>query len=81
MFLHPHVFLLKLIYPLLSVTFLSCNHLPFSHLSLQAIAMNVFHEQRGRIALYTSPRTKEGATIAMLIELIGYAIDQFLQRC
>ncbi|KAF7169287.1 hypothetical protein CNMCM5623_002083 [Aspergillus felis] len=33
--------------------------------------MNVFDEQRGRIALYTSPRTKEGATIAMLIELIG----------
>ncbi|PKX92373.1 putative glutathione S-transferase [Aspergillus novofumigatus IBT 16806] len=33
--------------------------------------MNVFHEQIGHIALYTSPRTKEGATIAMLIELIG----------
>ncbi|GFF46497.1 glutathione S-transferase A [Aspergillus udagawae] len=33
--------------------------------------MNVFDEQRGRIALYASPRTKEGATIAMLVELIG----------
>jgi hypothetical protein len=36
--------------------------------------MNVFDEQRGRIALYASPRTKEGATIAMLVELIGYAV-------
>ncbi|KAK9550378.1 hypothetical protein V6Z98_006895 [Aspergillus fumigatus] len=33
--------------------------------------MNVFKEQRGRIALYTAPRTKDGATIAMLIELVG----------
>lgn len=37
----------------------------------QAIEMNVFKEQRGRIALYTAPRTKDGATIAMLIELVG----------
>ncbi|KAH2410345.1 hypothetical protein KXV44_003335 [Aspergillus fumigatus] len=33
--------------------------------------MNVFKEQRGRIALYTAPRTKDGATIAMLLELVG----------
>lgn len=47
----------------------------------QAIEMNVFKEQRGRIALYTAPRTKDGATIAMLIELVGYALQRFLQRC
>ncbi|KAH2185157.1 hypothetical protein KXW61_009425 [Aspergillus fumigatus] len=33
--------------------------------------MNVFKEQRGRIALYTAPGTKDGATIAMLLELVG----------
>lgn len=43
--------------------------------------MNVFKEQRGRIALYTAPRTKDGATIAMLLELVGYALQRFLQRC
>ncbi|KAF7133873.1 hypothetical protein CNMCM5793_005339 [Aspergillus hiratsukae] len=32
--------------------------------------MNVFHEQKGSIALYTAPRAKEGATIAILIELL-----------
>lgn len=43
--------------------------------------MNVFKEQRGRIALYTAPGTKDGATIAMLLELVGYALQRFLQRC
>lgn len=32
--------------------------------------MNIFHEQSGRIALYTSPGAKEGATIAMLIDFL-----------
>ncbi|RLL97772.1 hypothetical protein CFD26_102534 [Aspergillus turcosus] len=32
--------------------------------------MNVFNEQKGSIALYTSPRAKEGATIAILIQLL-----------
>ncbi|RHZ43030.1 uncharacterized protein CDV56_100375 [Aspergillus thermomutatus] len=32
--------------------------------------MNVFDEKSGRIALYTSPGAKEGATIAILIELL-----------
>jgi hypothetical protein len=45
---------------------------------LSAIAMNVFNEQKGSIALYTSPRAKEGATIAILIELLRY-VHYFLQ--
>ncbi|EAW10827.1 Glutathione S-transferase, C-terminal domain protein [Aspergillus clavatus NRRL 1] len=35
--------------------------------------MNIFHEQSGRIALYTSPGAKEGATIAMLIDFLRQA--------